>query len=150
MIRRQPGDLPISYRATAGYHVMLALWIAGGRPELVSADLGYDSAEPYAIRLSLHACDHRTVDWLFARDLLEAGVRGRAGLGDVAAEPIFACNDKFVRITLRTNGGVFYAQLPSRAVSSFLRRTHAIVRPGTEHRHLELDRLIHRLTAETD
>lgn len=150
MIRRQPGDLPDSYRATAGYHVVLCLWIAGGRPELVSADLCYDSSDPYAVRLSLHACEHRTVDWVFARDLLDAGVRGRAGLGDVTAEPISACNDKFVRITLRTNGAVFYAQLPARAVSSFIRRTHAIVRPGTEHRHLNLDRLIHRLTAETE
>jgi len=113
----------------------------------VNADLRYDSADPYAVRLSLHTDTDRTVDWVFARDLLADGVHRRTGMGDVVVEPIPARSVDYVRITLRTGKARFHAQLPARAVLAFVQRTQSIVRLGTEERHLDLDSLIRYLSS---
>jgi hypothetical protein len=146
MMRRQPKDRPEVHRATAGYHVLLSAWIPGGVPIPVAADLRYDSADPYAVCLSLHSGEPRTVDWVFGRDLLVDGISRRAGIGDVVVEPVPARRVDYVRITLRSETGPFYAQLPVRAVLSFVQQTQAMVRLGAEHRHLDLDGLVRRLT----
>lgn len=150
MSRRHPADLPKADRAIANYHVVLCGWIPGGRPIPVNADLRYDSADPYAVCLSLHTDTARTVDWVFARDLLADGVYRRTGIGDVVVEPIAARRVDYVRITLRTGTNRFHAQLPARAVLSFVQRTQSIVRLGTEARHLDLDSLIQCLSGEAD
>jgi hypothetical protein len=114
----------------------------------VDADLRYDSADPYAVRLSLHADRGGTVDWIFARDLLADGVFRRAGIGDVVVEPIHASRADYVRITLRTGTNRFHAQLPARAVLSFVQRTESIVRLGAEARHVDLDSLVRCLSSD--
>ena len=150
MSRRRPADFPKVDRGTADYHVVLCGWIPGGRPIPVNADLRYDSADPYAVCLSLHTDRGRTVDWIFARDLLADGVHRRTGIGDVVVEPIPARQVDYVRITLRTGAHRFHAQLPARAVLAFVYRTESIVRLGTEERHLDMDHLVRCLTSEAD
>ncbi len=149
MNRRQPDDFPEIRRATAGFHEVLCAWNPGCRPVPLTADLRYDSADPYAVCLSLHPDGYSTVDWVFARDLLADGIHHQVGLGDVVVEPVRARRADYVRITLRSPTTQFHAQLPARAVASFLRRTHAIVRLGTEERHLDLDNVVRRLSSET-
>lgn len=148
MRRRRPADLPRVNRGTADYHVTLCGWVPGGRPMPVNADLRYDSADPYAVCLSLHTDTGRTVDWIFARDLLADGIYRRTGIGDVVVEPIPARQVDYVRITLGTGTPRFHAQLPARAVLAFVRRTQSLVRPGTEGRHIDLDDLIRCLSSE--
>ena len=148
--RGRPADRPKVNRGTADYHVVLCGWIPGGPPMAVNADLRYDSADPYAVRLSLHTDTGRTVDWVFARDLLADGAFRRTGIGDVVVEPIHASRVDYVRITLRTGTNRFHAQLPARAVLSFVQRTASIVRLGTEECHIDLDDLIRCLSSEAN
>ena len=149
MNRRRRGEVPEVNRATAGYHVVVSAWVPGERPLPVEADLRYDSADPYAVCLSLHVGGSSTLDWTFARELLADGIYRPIGIGDVVVEPVHTRRGELVRITLRSPAGVLHIQLPARAVLSFVQRTLAIVRLGAEERHVDLDDVARRLTCET-
>src|ERR1700726_1967960 len=51
------------------------------------ASLYYSGDDPYAIRIAFHVGLDEPVEWIFARDLLAAGVHGREGHGDVTVWP---------------------------------------------------------------
>lgn len=128
---------------------------AVGRPPIsLPAELRYDRSDPYAVCLAVGAPTAASVDWVFARSLLAQGLRGPAGIGDVRLAPRHSSAVRHpspadaVRIVLRARDGAT-ATLEIRAseVASFLRRADSMVAPGTEHHHLDLDRVAARLTA---
>src|ERR1700731_4290087 len=51
------------------------------------ASLFYSGDDPYAVRMAFHVGTDEPVEWIFARDLLAAGMAGSAGEGDVRAWP---------------------------------------------------------------
>ncbi|MFF3905836.1 SsgA family sporulation/cell division regulator [Streptomyces sp. NPDC001848] len=119
-------------------------------PVPLPAELRYDMSDPYAVCLSLGAPGAPSVDWVFARSLLADGLRRSAGIGDVVVVPRHRCHPDALRILLRTRTGAAVLEVGIRAVTSFLRRTDAIVPPGTEHRHIDLDDVVVRLTAGSE
>ncbi|MFF7186664.1 SsgA family sporulation/cell division regulator [Streptomyces sp. NPDC008222] len=113
-------------------------------------ELCYDVADPYAVRLSIGAPSTPSVDWVFARSHLLEGVRRPAGIGDVAVIPRHRCDPDAVRLLLRTRTGATLLAARAAMVMDFLRRSEALVPPGTEHHHVDLDRLIDSLTAGSE
>ena len=141
-----PGEPPRNTRCTA-LDTMLVFAQSPDRPPVpLIADLRYDTADPYAVCLVLHIDKARTVPWFFARCLLTDGIVRPVGEGDVIASPVTVRGAASVRVTLRSPSSSVDVHLPLRALRSFLRKTDAMVRPGTEHLHLDLDDLTHRLT----
>ncbi|MFD4721457.1 SsgA family sporulation/cell division regulator [Streptomyces sp. NPDC058423] len=55
----------------------------------IVASFHYTSRDPYAARIVFHPDPerHRGVSWYVARDLLAAGMRCRAGIGEVQVCP---------------------------------------------------------------
>src|ERR1700690_3688875 len=51
------------------------------------ASLYYSGTDPYAIRMAFHVGTDEPVEWIFARDLLAAGIESRHGEGDVQVWP---------------------------------------------------------------
>src|ERR1700722_9935203 len=47
------------------------------------ASLYYTGRDPYAVRMAFHVGTDEPGEWIFARDLLAAGVKSRPGEGDV-------------------------------------------------------------------
>lgn len=122
-------------------------------PMPLPAEFRYDRSAPYAVCLALGAPATASVDWVFARSLLAEGLRGPAGIGDVRVTPHRSsaarhpCAPDAVRVLLRARDEATASlEIPASAVVSFLRRTDAMVAPGTEHHHLDLDRVAARLT----
>ncbi|WP_078884068.1 SsgA family sporulation/cell division regulator [Streptomyces sp. NRRL S-340] len=111
------------------------------------AALRYDTADPYAVRLSMGAPAARSVDWVFARSLLADGLHRPTGIGDVVVIPRHRRRPESVRILVRTRTGAALLAVHTLVVRDFLRRSEALVPPGTEHHHIDLDRVIGRLTA---
>ncbi|GAA2823894.1 hypothetical protein GCM10010441_55410 [Kitasatospora paracochleata] len=62
---------------------------AGDRTYPVPASLTYRSDDPFAVHVSMHVGAGETVDWVFGRGLLFAGLRKAAGCGDVRIWPGF-------------------------------------------------------------
>src|SRR2546423_15188099 len=46
------------------------------------ASMYYSGSDPYAVRMAFHVGTDEPVEWIFARDLLAAGIESRRGEGD--------------------------------------------------------------------
>jgi hypothetical protein len=101
------------------------------------ASLYFSSEDPYAIRIAFHVGLDEPVEWIFARELLANGLKGRDGLGDVRvwsapATGRGAMAEQALHIELSSPFGEahFEASIPD--ISDFLRRTYRIVPVGEE------------------
>ncbi|SCF84797.1 SsgA family sporulation/cell division regulator [Streptomyces sp. Ncost-T10-10d] len=119
-------------------------------PAPLPAELHYDMADPYAVRLSLGVAAARPVDWVFARSLLTGGLRRPTGTGDVLVTPRPRCHPHSLRILLRSAAGAALIEIAESAVAEFLRRTVLLVPPGTESHHIDMDRALAELTGRRD
>src|SRR5206468_10192152 len=51
------------------------------------ASMFYSGSDPYAVRMAFHVGTDEPVEWIFARDLLAAGIESRQGEGGVQGWP---------------------------------------------------------------
>jgi Streptomyces sporulation and cell division protein, SsgA len=99
------------------------------------ASLYYSSEDPYAIRVAFHVGLDEPVEWIFARELLSNGIKGRDGLGDVRVWPApgqGGTAEQVLHIELSSPFGEAHFEAPMRDVSDFLRRTYRMVPAGEE------------------
>jgi Streptomyces sporulation and cell division protein, SsgA len=112
------------------------------------ASMYYSRTDPYAIRMAFHVGTDEPVEWIFARDLLAAGIRERQGEGDVqvwpsprscAAAEDAAAEDlagaglgSVLNIELSSPFGQAHFEAPAEAMSAFLRRSYQVVPAGKE------------------
>lgn len=113
----------------------------------VPAELSYDSSDPYAVTISFHLGDG-PVPWIFARDLLTGGLAEPTGDGDVHVWP--CVNDEghaVVTVELCSLDGDALVELGTADVAEFVRRSHALVAPGAESAHVDVDALVTAMLA---
>ncbi|MGI5373035.1 SsgA family sporulation/cell division regulator [Streptomyces sp. CA-251387] len=107
--------------------------ITGEERELpVAAKLRYASTDPLAVHLEFPgevSLDGQGATWIFARSLLEAGLRGPAGDGDVHLWP---CGPERTVVELHSPHGMALLQFDTPALQRFLLRTYAAVPAGEE------------------
>jgi hypothetical protein len=126
----------------------LRLLVAGDAALPVPAALRYDISDPYAIHATFHAAGD-TVEWVFARDLLAAGLRDDAGLGDVRVWPSSDAGVQVVYISLSSPEGEALLEAPAPELSNFLERTYVTVPAGNESTYLDIDAALTQLIAES-
>src|ERR1700758_2847044 len=121
------------------------------------ASMYYSGSDPYAVRMAFHVGTDEPVEWIFARDLLAAGIESRQGDGDVqvwpspvsaaetgdldligAAEP-GETQGKVLNIELSSPFGQAHFEAPAEAMSAFLQRTYQIVPAGQESRYVDIE-----------
>lgn len=98
----------------------------------VPATLRYSSADPLAVHIDFpsEVClADGDATWIFARSLLDAGLRGPAGDGDVHMWP---CGDDRTVLELHSPYGLAVLQFDTSALRRFLLRTYAVVAAGEE------------------
>ncbi|MEU6540327.1 SsgA family sporulation/cell division regulator [Streptomyces sp. NPDC047000] len=106
----------------------------------VPASLRYTAADPLAVHLDFPAevaLDGDPVTWTFARTLLEAGVDGPAGSGDVH---IWPCGRARTVIEFHSPFGLALLQFDTDALRRFLLRSYAVVPSGQEDLGAEIER----------
>ncbi|MCH5676843.1 SsgA family sporulation/cell division regulator [Streptomyces gilvus] len=123
------------------------LVLADERTVLFPGSLCYKSADPYAVHITFRV-DDDTVDWVFARTLLIGGLLEPVGAGDVEIGPCSHGGVDTVQIALKADHVYVALEAPARVIAVFLKRTCQAVPLGTEHRHLDLDRLVSRLVQD--
>ena len=114
----------------------------------------YSGDDPYAVRMAFHVGTDEPVEWIFARDLLAAGIESRQGEGDVQVWPsLMSCADdddldmtgpqegggKVLNIELSSPFGQAHFEAPAQAMSAFLQRTYQIVPAGQEGRYIDIE-----------
>jgi hypothetical protein len=104
----------------------------------------YDQRDPYAVRLTfpVNTPDGYPLTWVFGRQLIDEGLAGPTGDGDVHLWP---CGPDLVMLELRSAGGFAQIALAVRQLRSFLFLSYAEIPPGYESAYVEIDRLLHDL-----
>jgi hypothetical protein len=103
------------------------------------AELAYRPGDPFAVAIRFDVGSGPRVEWAFARELLEDGMRRPAGIADVRVAPITHGGETVVELSLSSPGGQARIGLPRWAVRTFLRRVAAAVPAGTESGHIDWD-----------
>ena len=123
------------------------------------ASMYYSCSDPYAVRMAFHVGTDEPVEWIFARDLLAAGLESRQGEGDVQVWPsAMSCAEtddldvigsaepqqprgiggKVLNIELSSPFGQAHFEAPAQAMRAFLRRTYQIVPAGKESAFIDI------------
>ncbi|MCQ9130421.1 MULTISPECIES: SsgA family sporulation/cell division regulator [Streptomyces] len=106
----------------------------------VPATLRYDCADPFAVHVDFPsevALEGEPVTWTFGRGLLEQGVDGPAGTGDVH---IWPCGPSLTVMEFHSPLGMALLQFDTGALRRFLLRSYAVVAPGREDVTAAVDR----------
>jgi Streptomyces sporulation and cell division protein, SsgA len=118
------------------------------------ASMFYSGSDPYAVRMAFHVGTDEPVEWIFARDLLSAGIESRQGEGDVHVWPSPGPGsqngdldltgspqpgEKVLNIELSSPFGQAHFEAPAQAMAAFLRRTYQIVPAGQESGHIDIE-----------
>lgn len=123
------------------HEVELQLVVPGDTLLPVPAHLAYDTSDPYAVRATFLAGED-SVEWVFARELLAAGVDQPVGDGDVHVWPR---SPDVVLIALTSPDGKAVLAAPMAEVAGFVARTYELVAAGDEPRHVDVEAAIARL-----
>lgn len=110
------------------------------------AHFTYCACDPYAVCLDFYLDTENPVRWIFARDLLTAGLACPVGDGDVRVLP--DSDSTFVNLRLRSGGGDALFEIPVACLTEWLGRTYRLVPAGQEHRFVDLNALIEHLLPE--
>ena len=110
----------------------------------VRAVLTYDRTDPYAVTVAFDTASGERasgdlVRWTFARTLLEQGVAGRVGDGDVKVWPAVVSGARVVCLSLTSPSGDALFELPLPELVDFLTQSFAVVPSGCESDHLDTD-----------
>ena len=123
------------------------------------ASLYYSGRDPYAVRMAFHVGTDEPVEWIFARDLLAAGIKSRQGEGDVQVWPSTqSCaetdgldaigsaasdgdsdGETVLNIELSSPFGRAHFEAPTRAMSAFLDRTYQLVPADQESDFIDIE-----------
>ncbi len=120
--------------------VELSLVVPGGPALPVLANLSYDPADPYAVKVSFHTGGERgLVEWSFARQLLTNGVTQPVGDGDVRVWPKQPGREAKVCLSLSSPSGAALFEVPLPELVGFLTRSYAVVPTGAESDFVDID-----------
>jgi hypothetical protein len=129
------------------HQVELTLLISGGQSQPVPSLLRHEPSDPWAVGLVM-TVQGESVEWVFARDLLAAGLAGPAGVGDIRIHPCASHDgDPVVHIELGNPDGHAVLRASAGAVARFLDATYQSVPAGREAEHLDIDATLTRLLA---
>ena len=118
------------------------------------ASLYYSGSDPYAVRMAFHVGTDEPVEWIFARDLLAAGIDAPQGEGDVKVWPSAqSCAESdglevigdastegtVLNIELSSPFGQAHFEAPAQAMGAFLQRTYQIVPAGQESGYIDIE-----------
>ncbi|MGW5860896.1 SsgA family sporulation/cell division regulator [Streptomyces sp. NPDC055239] len=116
-----------------------------GRERALSVTLRYASDDPLAVQIAFPSeasLDGAEVTWIFARQLLEEGLRTPVGTGDVH---IWPCGRARTVLEFRAPQGLALVQFDRAVLRRFLLRAYAVVGAGREEAGLDLDQDLARL-----
>jgi hypothetical protein len=119
------------------------------------ASMYYSRTDPYAVRVAFHNGTGHPIEWVFARDLLAAGLTAREGIGDVRLWPSAGTGQSgpedegagagILNIEMSSPDGHAHVQAPAPAMARFLESTYRIVPAGEETSAVDLDAELHSL-----
>jgi hypothetical protein len=123
----------VEYRMTAAVTEMILISDPALPP--VHAEFRYRSDDPFAVELLLSIDQSPAIVWVFGRELLLAGVRGPAGMGDVQIFPVY--DGTVIELRSGEQSARLLAHTPD--LLDFLDRAVELVPTGSESAFVEVE-----------
>ncbi|MFF8292709.1 SsgA family sporulation/cell division regulator [Streptomyces sp. NPDC016309] len=98
----------------------------------IPVELGYETRDPFAVRMTFHLPGDAPVTWAFGRELLLDGINGPSGEGDVHIRPTGPEDLSDVSIRLQVGGDRALFRSSAPPLVAFLDRTDKLVPLGQE------------------
>ncbi|MGW0772946.1 SsgA family sporulation/cell division regulator [Streptomyces sp. NPDC002835] len=98
----------------------------------IPVELGYETRDPYAVRMTFHLPGDAPVTWTFGRELLLDGINGPSGDGDVHIAPVGPRTLSDVSIRLRVGRDSALFRAGAAPLVAFLDRTDKLLPMGQE------------------
>jgi Streptomyces sporulation and cell division protein, SsgA len=89
--------------------------------------------------MAFHVGTDDPMEWIFARDLLAAGLDGEAGDGDVRVWPTVTAHRDVLNLSLSSPFGQAHFEAPLTALAGFLLRTYELVPAGHEAENFDVE-----------
>ncbi|MER6302754.1 SsgA family sporulation/cell division regulator [Kitasatospora sp. NPDC001539] len=128
-------------QSTVQGHLVMDLVASPEASVGVAVELAYEPGDPYAVRFTFHPPGGAPVSWVFACELLVAGLSGPAGEGDVRIRPADG-EPGGVRIVLHSPEGRALLRAPAAPLTAFLARTERLVPMGRGLTERQLEALL--------
>jgi Streptomyces sporulation and cell division protein, SsgA len=125
--------------ATVSAELGLSLLVPEHGAVPLVASLHYSADDPYAIRMAFHVGADEPVEWIFARELLTAGMQAHTGEGDVRVWPSRDPDSDLLNLALSSPFGEAHFEAPCTATAAFLARTFEMIAAGAESEFLDVD-----------
>ncbi|WP_329253600.1 SsgA family sporulation/cell division regulator [Streptomyces sp. NBC_01478] len=139
-------------RESVQAEVMMSFLVSEELSFRIPVELGYETCDPYAVRLTFHLPGDAPVTWTFGRELLIDGVGIACGEGDVRIEPVDPETLGEVLIRLQVGGDQALFRTGAAPLVAFLDRTDRLVPLGQEGALADfdahLDQALDRILAE--
>ncbi len=100
--------------------------------------LRYSVQDPYAVSLVFSGPDEDVI-WVFARELLAAGLTLPQGQGDVRIRPEIRSGHRYVMISLTSPDGTAELEADAETIGAFIAETERAVPRGQEHTMVNVD-----------
>ncbi len=94
--------------------------------------LRYDPTDPYAVLMTVRLRDGRPIPWTFGRELLDDGLSGTSGAGDVMVEPCPQAPSVLLHVTFRDDASDAVLEMGAAPIKEFLLHTFELVPRGSE------------------
>ena len=104
----------------------------GSGPVAAGIHLRYDSVDPYAVVMRVRLPGDQPVPWTFGRELLDFGLSGTSGAGDVTVAPCPQRPSALLHVTLRDDVSDAVLEMGMAPIKEFLRLTDELVPPESE------------------
>lgn len=133
------GQNPMMNSVTVSAELGLSLVVPEHGAVPLVASLYYCADDPYAIKMAFHVGTDEPVEWIFARELLAAGLGGPAGEGDVQVWPEDSDGADLLNLALSSPFGEAHFEAPLTATAEFLQSTYEIIPVGSESDFIDVD-----------
>lgn len=118
-----------------GVEVYTKIHMIAPEEHIISSSLTYQPEyDPYAVIVILDRDHPEPVNWVFARDLLAAGLEEPTGIGDVRVRPL---RNAIIELATSSPDGEATYYIRRTHVTNFLRQSYAFIPRG--HEKLDLD-----------
>jgi hypothetical protein len=139
-------------RESVQAEVMMSFLVSDELSFRIPVELGYETCDPYAVRLTFHLPGDAPVTWTFGRELLIDGLGRPCGEGDVRIEPVDPemLGEVLIRLQVGSDQALF--RTGTAPLVAFLDRTDRLVPLGQEGALADfdahLDEALDRILAE--
>lgn len=106
----------------------------------------YRADEPYSVTVAFQVSSDVWIDWVFARDLVIAGLQGPSGVGDVRFVPFEDGGKQLLLMQVESDQGRASWFLGRDDLEEFIEMTYDAVPVGAESEFFDIDGLITALT----